>query len=153
MNKLSRIAMRIASEQQPFLLLVIGLPGSGKSTFAKTVPNASHYEADMYFVDEDGNYTFDRTKLKDAHQWCQRMTARDLMNGRSVVVSNTGLQRWEREAYYKIAEMCGARIKVKVMTNNYDNIHNVPQEALDMMKNRFQPLSQSEIAQYGIEVI
>ena len=153
MNRLSRIAMRIASEQQPFLMLVIGLPGSGKSTFAKTVPNASHYEADMFFVDENGNYNFDRTKLKQAHEWCQRMTSRDLMNGKNVVVSNTGLQQWEREAYYKIAQKCGAKIKVKVMTENYGNIHNVPQEALDMMKKRFQPLSQSEIEQYGIEMI
>ena len=153
MNSISRIAMRIANDARPVLTLVIGLPGSGKSTFAKTIPNASHYEADMYFVDKDGNYKFDRTQLKDAHYWCQKSVARDLMNGKDVVVSNTGLQLWDREAYYKIAQKCGAKIKVKVMTNDYGNIHNVPQEALDTMKKRFQPVSQSEIEQYGIEMI
>lgn len=48
MNIVENIALRIASEQQPVLTLVIGLPGSGKSTFAKSIPNASQYEADMY---------------------------------------------------------------------------------------------------------
>ena len=153
MSIISRIASRIAGDSAPVLTLVVGLPGSGKSTFAKGVPNASHYEADMFFVDKDGNYNFDRTRLKQAHEWCQRMTARDLMNGKSVVVSNTGLQIWERETYYKIAQRCGAKIRVKVMTGNYGNIHNVPEEALEMMKRRFQPVGRDEVMKYGVELI
>ena len=153
MSIISRIASRIAGDSAPVLTLVVGLPGSGKSTFAKGVPNASHYEADMFFVDKAGTYNFDRTRLKQAHEWCQRMTARDLMNGKSVVVSNTGLQIWERETYYKIAQRCGARIRVKVMTGNYGNIHNVPEEALEMMKRRFQPVGRDEAMKYGVELI
>lgn len=153
MNILSKIAIRIAGDSAPVLTLVVGLPGSGKSTFAKTVPNASHYEADMFFVDKDGNYNFDRMKLKQAHEWCQRMTKNDLSAGRSVVVSNTGLTKLEREAYYRIAKSCGAGIRVKVMTGNYGNIHNVPEETLKMMKSRFQPVGRDEIMEYGVELI
>jgi len=153
MNLLSRIAIRIAGDSAPVLTLVVGLPGSGKSTFAKTVPNASHYEADMFFVDKNGNYNFDRTKLKQAHEWCQRMAEHDLLNGRNVVVSNTGLTKWEREAYYRIAESCGAKVRVKVMTGDYGNIHNVPAEALEMMRRRFQPVDEAEIAKHGIEMM
>jgi hypothetical protein len=29
-----------------------------------------HKEADMYFIDENGKYKFDVTKLRDAHDWC-----------------------------------------------------------------------------------
>ena len=55
------------------LFLLRGLPGSGKSTLAKSISEV-HYEADMYFVDADGNYNFDATLLKDAHNWCQTIT-------------------------------------------------------------------------------
>ncbi len=51
------------------LYIVRGIPGSGKSTFAKTL-GGQHYEADMFFIDENGVYNFDFTKIKDAHQWC-----------------------------------------------------------------------------------
>ncbi len=44
MSIISRIASRIAGDSAPVLTLVVGLPGSGKSTFAKGVPNASHYD-------------------------------------------------------------------------------------------------------------
>ena len=152
-GKLSRIARRIAAGRRPFLMLVIGLPGSSKSTFARTVSNASHYEADMFFVDENGNYNFDRNRLKEAHEWCRRMTENDLRNGRNVVVSNTGLTHWERMAYYEIAEEYGADIKVKVMTGDYGSIHNVPQESLDAMRRRYQPVDQFEIKRYGIEMM
>ena len=54
------------------LILVRGIPGSGKSTFARSLGGV-HYEADMFFLDEMSNYVFDVTKIKDAHSWCQSM--------------------------------------------------------------------------------
>lgn len=152
-RELIRIAAEIVDSRRPVLTLLIGLPGSGKSTFAKTIPNASHYEADMYFIGPDGQYVFDRGKLSEAHGWCQRMTENDLKAGKDVVVSNTGLRRWEREQYYAIAERCGARVRVKTMTGDYGNIHNVPEEALAAMKARFEPVGQAEIGEHNIEVI
>jgi adenylate kinase family enzyme len=39
------------------LIIIRGLPGSGKSTFAKSYFNGYiHLEADMYFVQPDGSY-------------------------------------------------------------------------------------------------
>ena len=52
------------------LFLLRGLPGSGKSTLAKTLvgyKDYCHKEADMYFVDRDGNYKFKPSKIKEAH--------------------------------------------------------------------------------------
>jgi tRNA uridine 5-carbamoylmethylation protein Kti12 len=42
------------------LILLRGLPGSGKTTLAKSLVTKDycHKEADMYFVDEFGNYKF-----------------------------------------------------------------------------------------------
>ena len=46
---------------EKILYIVRGIPGSGKSTFAKTL-GGIHIEADQYFVDGDGNYNFDGSK-------------------------------------------------------------------------------------------
>ena len=60
------------------LYIVRGIPGSGKSTLAKTL-GGKHYEADMFFIDGEGHYNFDFTKIKDAHQWCQGMVKSDMI--------------------------------------------------------------------------
>ena len=51
------------------LFIVRGLPGSGKTTLAKSLGSV-HFEADMYFM-EGNEYKFDITKIKKAHEWCQ----------------------------------------------------------------------------------
>ena len=56
------------------LFLIRGISGAGKSTLAKILvgdKDYCHKEADMYFIDGDGNYKFDVTSLRDAHDWCQ----------------------------------------------------------------------------------
>ena len=54
---------------EKILYIARGLPSSGKSTFAKTL-GGTHFEADMFFM-VDGEYKFDHTKLKEAHEWCR----------------------------------------------------------------------------------
>ena len=50
------------------LILVRGVPGSGKSTFAaKVFPGAFHVENDMFHV-KDGEYRFDFNKQKDVSE-------------------------------------------------------------------------------------
>ena len=49
------------------LILLRGLPGSGKSTFAKMLvrdKDYRHKEADMFFVDSEGNYKFEPSKIQ-----------------------------------------------------------------------------------------
>lgn len=122
------------------LFLLRGLPGSGKSTLAKSISDV-HYEADMYFVDADGNYNFDATLLKDAHNWCQTMTRMAMeYNTPKIVISNTFTQGWEMEAYRELAELHGYIVYSIVVENRHDGVnnHGVPEEALTRMKNRFE---------------
>ena len=122
------------------LFLLRGLPGSGKSTLAKSISEV-HYEADMYFVDADGNYNFDATLLKDAHNWCQTMTIMAMeYSTPKIVVSNTFTQEWEMEAYRELAELRGYIVYSIVVENRHNGVnnHGVPEEALTRMKNRFE---------------
>jgi len=123
------------------LILLRGLPGSGKSTFAKLVCN-QHVEADMFFM-QDGEYKFDASKLRQAHTWCQEKTETWMKMRYNVVVSNTFTQEWEMEVYYKLAEQYGYRVHSIIMENRHGesentNIHNVPKEKIDNMRERFQ---------------
>jgi predicted kinase len=120
------------------LILLRGLPGSGKSTLAKLICN-QHVEADEFFM-EDGEYKFDPTKLKQAHEWCQFQAKGWMRRGYNVVVSNTFTQEWEMEAYYKLAEQYGYRVHSLVVENRHEGVneHGVPADKLEQMKNRFE---------------
>ena len=79
------------------LILCRGVSGAGKSTFAKTL-GGIHIEADQYFVDADGNYNFDGSKIKLAHEYCRLQTEAWMrtdglqVNINKIIVSNTFTQ-------------------------------------------------------------
>jgi predicted kinase len=122
---------------KPVLILIRGLPGSGKTTFAKTF-KAVHLEADMYFTDPQGNYKFVPLLLNEAHLWCQQQSAVHLKKGESVVVANTFVRQWELQPYRQLAKACKARLVIKVCTGNYANTHDVTQQTIDKMKKNWQ---------------
>lgn len=78
-----------APKSLPPLLLIRGIPGSGKSTRAIAYKGQGyvHLETDMYFR-RDGEYIFDKDKLPDAHAWCLEQTRQALAQGNRVVVAN-----------------------------------------------------------------
>jgi predicted kinase len=114
--------------------------GSGKSTFAKTL-GGQHYEADMYFLDQDSNYVFDGTKIKNAHAWCLDRVKTDMSVAREkIVVSNTFTQEWEMEPYFELAKEFGYKVFTIIVENRHGgtNVHNVPEDKIEQMKNRFE---------------
>jgi predicted kinase len=122
------------------LFLLRGLPGAGKSTLAKSLGDARHFEADMYFIDEKGNYNFDATKLRSAHEWCRNNVENTMSFGKDVVVSNTFTQQWEMDAYYELAAKYGYTVFSLIVENRHGgvNTHNVPEDKLEQMKERFE---------------
>jgi predicted kinase len=127
----------------PTLYLIRGLPGSGKSSLAQKLadqlPNTVYFEADEWMYDENLEYKFDPTKLKSCHEQCQLHTRGSLEFGLNVVVSNTSTTEKEVTVYQKIAEECGAHFISLIAENRHGgkNIHNVPDEKLQQMKQRF----------------
>ena len=127
------------------LILLRGLPGSGKSTTATLLGAGSsgtaHFEADMFFM-RDGEYKFDFTQIKEAHKWCQNSVERAMFLGHNstIIVSNTFTQEWEMEVYYNLAKEWDYRVTSLIVENRHEgvNVHGVPQETLDKMKQRFE---------------
>lgn len=123
------------------LVLIRGLPGSGKSTLAKKWVNEegyTHFEADMYFVDANGEYLFEPQLLHEAHKWCQQQTKLALKRNQNVVVSNTFVQRWEITPYAKLAKQLKVELEVIECRGDFGSIHDVPEETIIKMKRRWQ---------------
>jgi predicted kinase len=125
------------------IILLRGLPGSGKSSLAKLMSNAltGFVEADMYFI-QNGEYKFDASKLRQAHAWCQNQVEKWMgPHGLDdIIVSNTFTQEWEMQPYFELAEKYGYVIFSLVVENRHGgkNVHNVPEDKLEQMKNRFE---------------
>lgn len=125
------------------MFIIRGLPGSGKSTLAKFISEttgAEHYEADMYFVDQETNeYKFDPARIGDAHNWCKTMVRWCCTNDNHVVVSNTFTQDWEMKDYEKMAEEFGYTVFHLIVENRHggENAHDVPEDVITKMRNRF----------------
>ena len=126
------------------LFLVRGIPNSGKSTFAKEL-GGIHFDTDNYFM-VDGEYKFDGTKLKEAHQWCQDSVANAMVlnhttgENETIVISNTFTQEWEMKPYMDMAKNWGYRVFSIIVENRHGGVnqHGVPDEKLQQMKDRFE---------------
>jgi predicted kinase len=127
------------------LIILRGLPGSGKSSFAKYMFSNNVFEADQYFYDSNGNYNFDASKLHEAHLDCQKRVE-ELMQmsettqyGQEIVVSNTATTERELEPYLKLAKSYGYTVVSLIVENRHGNksVHGVPDETLEKMRKRF----------------
>jgi len=121
------------------LILLRGLPGSGKSTLAKAI-GGPVFEADNFFM-VDGEYKFNPSLIGVAHNQCQNHTQIAMVDGHEkIIVSNTFTQEWEMEVYYSLAKQYGYQVHSVVVENRHGgvNTHGVPEDKLEVMKNRFE---------------
>lgn len=129
----------------PKLTLIRGLPGSGKSTYAATVPGL-RFEADQFFEDLHGNYKYDINLISVAHDWCFSNTVKALRCGYDCVVANTFTKMWELDRYLDIPRMLpDVIVEVIEMRTQYKNIHGVPEDKLKQMAARWEEISQDLI--------
>lgn len=125
------------------LFIVRGLPGSGKSTLAKKLTQYN-CAADDWMVDNNGNYQFEIDKLGYCHKQCLEQVEKWMgNNGKlcscpTIAVHNTFTTNKEIKPYLQLAKKNGYKISVIHCENNFGNIHNVPEETISKMKERWQ---------------
>lgn len=121
------------------LVIVRGLPGSGKTTLAREIAAACgyvHFENDMFFETECG-YVHDRSQLTAAQRWCLETVRDALFAGKKAVVSNT---------FTKVAHMCDYlqltdSVTVIECRGDFGSTHDVPAEVLTRMRERWEPFA------------
>ncbi|XP_064005235.1 NEDD4-binding protein 2 isoform X2 [Pogoniulus pusillus] len=133
------------------LVLLRGVPGSGKSYLARTLlednPDGIILSTDDYFC-KNGQYHYDPDCLGEAHDW-NRKRAKEAFEMRisPIIIDNTNIQAWEMKPYVTLAQ----QFKYKVMFREPDtwwkfkpkelekrNIHGVPKEKIKRMLERYE---------------
>lgn len=120
----------------PQLTIIRGLPGSGKTTLAKILANATgatHLEVDQYWVNENGEYNYDRSKLYVAIGWYIEKYTEVIVSGKDLVVSNCHFNEHEIDPISELAEANGYTVQLIECKSNFGTVHNVDADMLDCM--------------------
>lgn len=140
---------RLVEEKRKIMILLRGLPGSGKSYLAKRIN--SHFggyiaSADNYFM-RSGEYRFDPDLLEYAHCDCQNKVkdkAREQIS--PIIVDNTNLESWEMKPYVVTALEFGYVVHLLEPSTEWKNNprichrynrHDIPLEKIIRMKEKF----------------
>jgi tRNA uridine 5-carbamoylmethylation protein Kti12 len=131
------------------LILVRGLPGSGKSTFAKKYIECGkkknpdkqyiHCEADYYHI-INGVYSFDIARAPYAHSRCLNRAKLGMRQGKIVVVSNTFITISQMKAYVRYAKQLGIPYRIYTCRETFGSIHGVPDETMAKMRQGWQKI-------------
>lgn len=163
MNALAPISW--AGPSAPELVIIRGIPGTGKSTLRKRLQerfgaNCHGWEADMFFETKGpsdkpiasggysppGKYIYNPKLLHKAHQWCKEKTDWSLRNGfNPVIVANTFVQNWQMVPYFHMAREHGAKLKIIELFKEYGSIHGVPEEAMQRMRDKWEPINETRL--------
>jgi predicted kinase len=126
------------------LILLRGLPGSGKTTLAKVLSENNTYpvfSVDDYFTDEvTSEYIFNFKNNHLAYKQCEDLS-RDAMQQKisKIFVHNTFTMDWELEPYFKLAAEFKYVLFVVTVENYHHNknTHEVSDEQLQKMAEKY----------------
>lgn len=139
------------------LFILRGLPGSGKSVFAEVIVYHSIKDLNLttsirntnsLFIDSDGNYKFDATKLQSNEEKNQRLVEQDMIAGiELIVVDNPNITLNEIMPYNNLAHLYGYEVCVRhIGSRDPNNIriyhernqYKVPLSEIERMASRFE---------------
>ena len=131
------------------LIIIRGPSGTGKSTIAEHLGGQARknwFEADMFMLDENGDYCFDHRKLSECHRTCQNLTRLAFDQHDTVIVSNTFTTMWELEPYVDIANELDTVVRIiktpgpwDIQTLTSRNCHGVPTATIKRFIHSYEP--------------
>ena len=105
--------------ERPVLVLLVGLPGTGKSRLGRRLGaalDAQVVESDRVRKQLFAEPRYTGGEHAAVYGWCHTMLRSALIVGRSVVFDATNLDERVRRRVYDIAEQCGARLSIVWLT-------------------------------------
>lgn len=131
---------RIEMQFNKSILLLRGLPGSGKSSLAQVLSeDGVHpiFSVDDYFTDaETGEYEFRFQDNHVAYKQCEANCRLAAERGTSkIIIHNTFTLDWEVEPYFAIAKEFSYAIFILTVENYHGskNIHQIADEQIQRM--------------------
>ncbi len=128
----------------PSLILIRGLPGSGKTILASVLSeNGRHpvFSIDDYFTDpENGEYKFEHLSNHLAYADCEAKTKASMeKKAEKIFVENTFTLEWEMSPYFLLAKEHGYKVFVMTVENRHGgkNIHGISQEQIEKMSSKY----------------
>ena len=124
------------------VIILRGIPGSGKSTESKKYPDAYIVSADHYFIGSDGIYRFDISKIAAAHGQCKgRFTSALKAKKPLIIVDNTNTTAKEFKFYIDEARAYGYEVEIVRILCDPEvalkrGVHNVPKDTVIKMAGR-----------------
>lgn len=123
--------------------ILSGLPGSGKSYYAKKFVEDNPHDytvcsSDIHMMVR-GKYDFKIERLPETHKMCLQDYVRDLEDRvPHIFVDNTNLHAWEVAPYYRLAEIYGykpviVRFNTPLHVCLERQTHGVPLEQMALM--------------------
>ena len=152
-----KIKQTIQSKEGKVLVLLRGLPGSGKTYLANELVRKSDgiiLSTDDYFI-RSGVYCFEATQLPTAHEWNQRRAKLFIEKGRTpVIIDNTNLEGWEMKPYVSFGYTNGYKIFFLEPDNAWSwkpkdlaryNVHGIKRENIERMLQRYQRVTVEDV--------
>lgn len=137
------------------MILMRGIPGSGKSTRASEIVKERGgviCSTDNYFIDCSGRYNFNPARIGAAHAWNRQMVRAQCDLGKeTIIVDNTNTTEHEMRPYKEMAGYYGYEVeeivvgRESLIDGDVDAYvamcharctHNVPLDTIKKMANR-----------------
>lgn len=127
----------------PNLIILRGLPGSGKSSLATVLSEDRWpvYSIDSYFTDPvTGEYKFQFDKNHLAYKNCESQTEQAMANKiEKIFIDNAFTLEWEIEPYFKLASRYNYTVYVMTVENRHKgkNIHHINEAQIMKMAEKY----------------